>query len=116
MQDRPTTDELLGAIEAFLDSEVVPNLAGSRGFHSRVAANAIRIVRRELALSEEQMAAEWEGLNEGLGRRAKPATQKALAKAIRARNAELCERIRAGDAESTTDAGRLFEHVRQRVA
>ena len=62
------------------------------------------------------MAAEWEGLNEVLGRRAKPATQKALAKAIRARNAELCERIRAGDAESTTEAGQLFEHVRQTVA
>src|SRR2546426_6951624 len=116
MQDRPTTDELLGAIEAFLDSEVVPNLAGSRGFHSRVAANAIRIVRRELALSEEQMAAEWEGLNEVLGRRAKPATQKALAKAIRARNAELCERIRAGDGEPALESDQVFEHVRRTVA
>ena len=45
MQDRPTYNELLEAIERFMDEEVVPNLEGARGFHARVAANAIRTVR-----------------------------------------------------------------------
>ena len=48
MQDRPTADELLAAIERFLEEEIVPNTPGSRGFHARVAANSIRILRREL--------------------------------------------------------------------
>ncbi len=52
MQDRPSYDELLAAVEHFLDTEIVPNVPGSRGFHARVAANAIRIVRRELSSEE----------------------------------------------------------------
>ena len=58
MQDRPTYDELLAAVEYFLDIEIVPNVPGARGFHARVAANAIRIVRRELELEDEQLVAE----------------------------------------------------------
>ncbi|MCH7630069.1 MAG: hypothetical protein IH997_15375 [Proteobacteria bacterium] len=67
MQDRPTYDELLAAVEQFLDTEIVPNVPGSRGFHARVAANAIRIVRRELSNEEERLAAEWSGLDAILG-------------------------------------------------
>ena len=67
MQDRPTIDELLAAVEYFLDTEIVPNVPGARGFHGRVAANAIRIVRRELEREDEALAAEWAGLDTLLG-------------------------------------------------
>src|SRR5437016_973820 len=116
MQDRPTVDELLQAIEVFLDREVVPNLAGSRGFHARVAANALRIVRRELTMSEERMDSEWEGLEQLLGPLERPATQKALSEAIRARNEELCERIREAGADGGELSEQVFEHVRRTVA
>ena len=30
MQDRPSYDELLGAVERFLEQEIMPNVEGSR--------------------------------------------------------------------------------------
>ena len=112
MQDRPTYDELLAFIEAFLDEEVVPNTPGSRGFHARVALNALRTVRRELAHRDEQLAAEWEGLDPLLGAVERPDTAAAASEAIRARNAELCERIRRGEG----DGAQVLAHVRRTVA
>ncbi len=107
MQDRPTYDELLAAVERFLSQEIVPNSEGARRFHARVAANVLGIVRRELEREEEQLAAEWAGLD-GLLEPAKPPEGRAaLRKALDARTADLCERIRAGEA----DAGPFREAV-----
>lgn len=111
MQDRPSYDELLAAIEHFLDAEIVPNVPGARGFHGRVAANAIRILRRELALEDEQLEAEWTGLNRVLGEVARPEGRAALRSAIRERNEALCEAIRA----NTVDDATVFAHVRHTV-
>lgn len=111
MQDRPSYDELLAAIEHFLDAEIVPNVPGARGFHGRVAANAIRILRRELALEDEQLEAEWTGLNRVLGEAARPESRAALRSAIRERNEALCEAIRA----DTVDDATVFAHVRHTV-
>ena len=49
MQDRPNYDELLAAVERFLDDEVVAKGAGAQRFHGRWAANVLRRVRREPA-------------------------------------------------------------------
>lgn len=111
MQDRPSYDELLAAIEHFLDAEIVPNVPGARGFHGRVAANAIRILRRELALEDEQLEAEWTGLNRVLGEAARPEGRAGLRSAIRERNEALCEAIRA----DTVDNATVFAHVRHTV-
>jgi len=115
MQDRPSYDELLAAVEHFLDTEIVPNVPGSRGFHARVAANAIRIVRRELANDEDQLAAEWSGLDTVLGPAERPAGREELRSALRERNEALCALIRNGDAEDSETARRLFEHVQRAV-
>jgi len=115
MQDRPSYDELLAAVEHFLDTEIVPNVPGSRGFHARVAANAIRIVRRELANDEDQLAAEWSGLDTVLGPAERPAGREELRSALRERNEALCALIRNGDAEDSETARRLFEHVQRTV-
>jgi hypothetical protein len=116
MQDRPTYDELLSAIEAFLDKEIVPNTPGSRGFHARVAANALRILRRELAGRETDLIAEWEGLDALLSPAERPPTLEGLAEALRARNGELAERIRNGEADSGDFGDRVRNHVRRTVA
>ncbi len=115
MQDRPTYDELLAAIEGFLDSEIVPNVPGARGFHARVAANAIRIIRRELELEEQQLAAEWSGLDGLLGAAPAAAGRDALREGLRSRNSELCHRIREGAADEGDFGRRVFEHVRRTV-
>jgi hypothetical protein len=112
MQDRPTHDELLAAVEHFLDAEIVPNVPGSRGFHARVAANAIRIVRRELSSEEELLAAEWSGLDDVLGPAERPAGREQLRTALRERNEALCALIRGGDGEAARE---VFDHVRRTV-
>ena len=114
MQDRPTHDELLAAVEHFLDAEIVPNVPGSRGFHARVAANAIRIVRRELSSEEELLAAEWSGLDAVLGPAERPAGREQLRTALRERNEALCALIRGGDSDDEA-ARQVFDHVRRTV-
>jgi hypothetical protein len=112
MQDRPTYDELLAAVEYFLDTEIVPNVPGARGFHGRVAANAIRIVRRELEREDEALAAEWAGLDALLGPATPPIARSQLREALRERNEELCAQIRDGHADAGAFAGHVYEHVR----
>jgi hypothetical protein len=54
LHGRPTAAELVAAVAEFLDTEVrgkttgPDGLAGAVDFHARVAANALRIVEREL--------------------------------------------------------------------
>ncbi|MCH8052159.1 MAG: hypothetical protein IIC86_09095 [Chloroflexi bacterium] len=115
MQDRPSYDELLAAVEHFLDTEIVPNVPGSRGFHARVAANAIRIVRRELSGEEEHLAAEWSGLDAILGPAERPAGREELRSALRERNEVLSALIRGGDADDGETARKVFEHVQRTV-
>jgi hypothetical protein len=45
---RPTAAELVAAVADFLDHEVRDAVTGSVNFHARVAANALRMVQREL--------------------------------------------------------------------
>lgn len=52
MHQSPSADELLEAVGRFLTDVAAPQLAGQAGFHARVAANALALVRRELALGE----------------------------------------------------------------
>ena len=115
MQDRPSYDELLAAVEHFLDTEIVPNVPGSRGFHARVAANAIRIIRRELSNEEDQSAAEWSGLDAVLGPAECPAGRKQLRTALLERNEALCTLIRSGDADDGEAARKVLEHVQRTV-
>ena len=48
MQDQPTPSELLAAVAAFMRTPVAPEGAPHAAFITRVAANALDIVRREL--------------------------------------------------------------------
>lgn len=48
LAERPTATELIAAVAQFLEHEVQPALDGRLAFHTKVAANALRIVEREL--------------------------------------------------------------------
>jgi hypothetical protein len=45
---RPTAAELIAAVADFLETDVRDATSGQVNFHSRVAANALRMVEREL--------------------------------------------------------------------
>jgi hypothetical protein len=65
--DRPTAAELVDAVTEFLERDLQPSLEGRLAFHTRVAVNALRIVRREMDLGPELDAARRAGLRELLG-------------------------------------------------
>ncbi len=115
MHDRPTVDELLRAVEALLDEQLVPALEGARKYNARVASNVIKIARRELQHYERQADEEWRGLDIVLGAAARPAAPAALREAIRARNEELAQRIRDGDADAGDFRRLVLAHVRDTV-
>ena len=48
MNGRPTAAELVAAVAEFLVGDVRANTTGAVNFHALVAANALRIVEREL--------------------------------------------------------------------
>lgn len=75
---RPTAAELVAAVAEFLETDVRQSTSGQVNFHSRVAANALRIVQRELSAGDQP--GEVSGLLRELGYR----DEAELAAAIRA--------------------------------
>ena len=59
---RPTAAELIAAVAEFLETDVRGSTSGRVNFHSRVAANALRMVERELLADPE------DGVSEALTR------------------------------------------------
>ncbi len=77
LHGRPTAAELVAAVAEFLEGEVRDSTTGAVNFHALVAANALRIVQRELL--DESSREPLTALTE-LGYR----DEDALARAIRA--------------------------------
>ncbi len=65
-QYRPTLDDLLRTIQAFVDS-LIPNLDGEPRYHAQVSSYLLGIGERELRLSEQYDAQELEELHAFLG-------------------------------------------------
>jgi len=113
MQDRPTAIELLEAAANFVEREIIPATEGRRQFQSRVVANVLRIVAREIAMEEPHLQNEVRALADLLGKPAPDAPgMKELRGAARAFNQELSERIRAGEADDGPWRERTFKAVR----
>lgn len=115
MQDRPNYDELLAAVERYLDDEVVPKSEGSLRFNGRVAANVVRIVRRELGQEEAHLDQEWQSLVSLLGEAPRPRGRDALRAVLAKRNEDLAERIRSGDADEGDFRDDVLKHLRQTI-
>ncbi len=99
MHDRPDADELLVAVAEFLREQAAPQLQGHAGFHARVAANLVDLVRRQIALAAAADADELQSL------RALLQAQGTLAEL----NHQLCGRIAEGEMGLHTPA--LIDHL-----
>lgn len=108
-QDRATAQELLAGVEAFLRTDVLPQLSGGSQYKCRVAANILGIVQRELALGQNADMAERARLEALLGRTS-VATDTTVA--LDELNRALCAGIRSG----ALDGNRaVVAHIRQTV-
>ena len=56
LHDAPSAAELIVAVREFLEGDVMGATDGRVRFHARVAANALSMVERELALAPGQQA------------------------------------------------------------
>lgn len=99
MQDMPKSSEIVDVVSEFMRQRVLPQLQGHTAFHALVAANALDIVKRELAIAPEANEAEKARLEKLLG---KDGTLEEL-------NRLLCARIEAGDV--TADTPGLADHL-----
>ena len=92
VHDRPTMAELLEAVREWVDGDVRSGTEGRLSFHARVAANALKILEREVALEPELTRAHLERLRSlDCGS-----------------DAELAARIRAGELDGRLDEVRTF--------
>ena len=109
-QPRPTAPEMLEAVRTFLTDELLPTLDGRLRFHTRVAANALETIERELADGPAASAAERQRLLAILGAPAggldDPDLEGASAEAL---SRELAGRIRAGTID--IDDPLLLDHL-----
>jgi Domain of unknown function (DUF6285) len=103
-QSMPAATILLDAAVKYLELELMPTLAGYHRFQTRVTANVLNIIRRELEMREAQESAERIRLAALVGHDGPLDTL----------NDELCELIRAGRID--VDDSALRAHVRQSLA
>lgn len=99
MQDQPAAKDLVLAVREFLENVAMPKLEGHDAFHARVAANALAIVERELAIAPDANEAECARLRALLGTDGDLATL----------NTQLCDEISAGG--MTLDTPGLADHL-----
>ena len=100
----PDAATLLKAAIRYLEEELMPTLSGYHRFKTRVTANAINIVRRELEMRAAQADAERKRLTAILGHDGE----------VEALSRELADRIRAG--AIAIDDPALRAHIRQSLA
>ncbi|QUD87576.1 DUF6285 domain-containing protein [Phenylobacterium montanum] len=67
MQDQPHPSEVIGAVAEFLRNTVIPKADPLTAFQTRVAVNALEMMRRQLDLAPAAEAAELERLKVILG-------------------------------------------------
>jgi hypothetical protein len=85
MQDRPTASELLEAIAALLEGDVLAATRGGLQHQVRVAGNLCRVLEREARLGAEAEAREVALLADALGEAPAGRDARALSRALAAR-------------------------------
>ena len=100
----PDAATILKAAIKYLEEELMPTLNGYHRFKTRVTANAINIVRRELEMRAKQAEAERTRLAKIMGHEGEVETL----------SRELAERIRAGGI--AIDDPALRAHIKQSLA
>ncbi|HTR63102.1 MAG TPA: DUF6285 domain-containing protein [Candidatus Binataceae bacterium] len=102
----PSTTTLLQAAVKYLEDELMPTLKGYHRFKTRVTANVLNTVRRELEMRGKQAAAEHDRLVAILGHDGEvEELSRELAKKIRAGSVKLDDpKLRAHISQSLRDA------------
>jgi hypothetical protein len=114
MQDRPTRKELMRGICNFLEIELVPGLQDPLKFHTRVAANLLRIIEREEELETGHVLKEVERLTKLLSRSPSLTNSpQGLKEQVVKLNEELCARIRSGDADRHPWRREVIDHIKK---
>lgn len=114
MQDRPSAIELIRGIYNFLEKDLVPVLQEPLRFHTRVAANLLKIIEREQELDIRNLLNEAERLSKLLSKLSPSASSpKGLKVEILKLNEELCARIRNGDADHDPWRREVMDHIKQ---
>jgi hypothetical protein len=114
VNDEPRAEDLLRAVELFLEREVVGRLEGVPRFHARVAANVVAMVAREIETQDAHLRGEWERLTDLLGDAVEwPEARTDQLEGLRARNEALCARIRSGEADTGPFRAELLAHLRR---
>lgn len=116
MQDRPSAIELLEAAADFVDSEIVTATAGRVQFQSRVVANVMRIVAREIRDEDPFARAEMRSLA-ALLKCESPHVHGLddVRRAAATLNEDLSAKIRAGEADRGPWRAEVLAAVRQIV-
>ena len=120
MQDRPTAAELLATLTEYLEGEVQPNVTGTLRYHTLVAANITRMLRREAELYPAAAGRERRALADLLDRPTldgggEDDTPAELAEL----NAELARRLRSGEGDHAFELrcwDVLFDATRDKLA
>ncbi len=114
MQDRPSAIELIRGIYNFLEKDLVPVLQEPLRFHTRVAANLLKIIEREQELDIRNLLNEAERLRKLLSKLSPSASSpKGLKAEILKLNEELCARTRNGDADHDPWRREVMDHIKQ---
>jgi hypothetical protein len=114
MQDRPTREELLRGITRFLESELVPILKEPLRFHTRVAANLLKIIERELEMEEDHLLLEAQSLRQLMSSpTSRVKNTLALKQEIRDLNRALCLHIRSGRADQDPRRQEVLAHLKE---
>ena len=100
----PPATTLLQAAVKYLEEELMPTLTGYHRFKTRVTANVLNTIRRELELRGNQAAAEHERLKALLGHDGE----------VEEMSRELAKKIRAGTIP--LDDPNLRTHIHQSLA
>ena len=110
MQDHPTVKKLLEGVCALLESEIVPALGEPLRFHTRVAANLLKIIQREIEAEPSLIAEECRRLKKLVGKKRGSEGRETLAE-VRELNEELCALIREGRADEGPWREDVIEHI-----
>lgn len=99
MQDQPSAIDLIEAVSEFIRNHAMPQLQGHTAFHALVAANALDIVKRELAVGPSAGEEELSRLKALLGEEG----------SLEELNRKLCAKIESG--VLTLETPGLKEHL-----
>jgi hypothetical protein len=102
LHDAPSIAQIVEAVREWLERDVMTSTDGRLQFHTRVAVNMLSMVERELAVGEEQAAAQSDR----------------LAQLGVADEAELARKIRAGELDDRLDEVRalVWASVRDKLS